>query len=126
MFGRLSQLAQNVQHSFNADEGGTQEHGSPSKNTGSSLTDHLQSQLEESEERNKSINHAFKKLLKEKEVGLFDLGYISFHSLWSIMYKFFPLRCEVFPQLPPPSFERDNKLGVLSLCREKAFYFLFG
>ena len=66
MFGRLSQLAQNVQNSFNADEN----EGSPSRgSSGSEKTiARLQADLEQAEEQNKSINAAFKKLLKEKEV----------------------------------------------------------
>ena len=65
MFGRLSQLAQNVQNSFNADEG----EGSPSKGADNEKTiARLQADLEQAEEQNKSINAAFKKLLKEKEV----------------------------------------------------------
>eukprot|EP00794_Sanderia_malayensis_P012652 gene12652-13951_t len=63
MFGRLSQLAQNVQQSFNADESTT----SNNPNTSSNTFENLRDQLEESEERNKRINKEFKKLLKEKE-----------------------------------------------------------
>lgn len=68
MFGRLSQLAQNVQNSFNADEG----EGSPSRgaDTSERRIAMLQADLEQAEERNKSVNAAFKKLLKEKEVCL--------------------------------------------------------
>ena len=73
MFGRLSQLAQNVQNSFNADESGNGESSmSLTRSSGNSefekTVTRLQADLEQAEERNKSINAAFKKLLKEKEV----------------------------------------------------------
>ena len=76
MFGRLSQLAQNVQNSFNADESGEQsQSGGPSTPSKGKDGDPqrtialLQADLEQAEERNKSVNMAFKKLLKEKEVS---------------------------------------------------------
>ena len=65
MFGRLSQLAQNVQSSFTADES----EGSPLKASDNEKTiARLQADLEQAEEQNRSINATFKKLLKEKEV----------------------------------------------------------
>ena len=68
MFNRLSQLAQNVQSSFNADES----EASPSKSSSDKekMISRLQADLEQAEEQNKSINAAFKKLLKEKEVRI--------------------------------------------------------
>ena len=68
MFNRLSQLAQNVQSSFNADES----EASPSKNSSDreKTIARLQADLEQAEEQNRSINKAFKKLLKEKEVRI--------------------------------------------------------